>query len=78
MGKKIMDGNIEREVVKIACPVVEGNDQGFYLGYRDVMREDETEFGAEAGAATVEDVSRMSKAQLMALPSATARKRKPS
>ena len=61
MGIKIMDGNIEREVVKIACPLVEGNDQGFYLGYRDAMREDETEFGAEDGAA----FARMNKAQLV-------------
>lgn len=61
MGFKIMDGNVEREVIKIACPVVEGNDQGFYLGYRDSMQENETEFGAEDNAV----FARMSKAQLV-------------
>ena len=61
MGDKIMDGNIEREVIKIACPVVEGNDQGFYLGYRDTMRDDEEEFGADGGV----DFARMNKPQLV-------------
>ena len=40
-----------REVIKVAHPIVDGNDQGFVLKYRDEMREDETEFveGEEAG-----------------------------
>jgi hypothetical protein len=48
MGQKILVNGVERELVRVACPVVKGNDQGFYLSYRDLMREDEVEYDSEA------------------------------
>lgn len=33
-----------REVIKVAHPVVDGNDSGYCLKYRDEMRPDEVEF----------------------------------
>lgn len=35
----------EREVVKVACPLVPGNPDGFYLKYRDEMLPGEKIFG---------------------------------
>lgn len=37
----------EREVVKVACPKVPGNDLGFYLAYRDEMKPGEVLFEQE-------------------------------
>lgn len=44
MGEIVKDGNIDREVIKVACPVVDGNDQGFYVTYRDAMKDGEVEY----------------------------------
>lgn len=29
----------ERELVKVKCPIVEGNDSGYYVTYKDQMSE---------------------------------------
>lgn len=34
----------ERECVKVAHPIVDGNESGYVLKYRDEMRADEVEF----------------------------------
>lgn len=64
MKRTVIEDGKEREVIKIACDVTTDNDQGFYIGYRDAMKEGEVEFGAEDNAAT--NVSKMNKAQLVA------------
>ena len=63
MKTTIVEDGREREVIKISCPVTEDNDQGFYIGYRDAMKEDEVEFGEGAPSDAV-DVGRMNKTQL--------------
>lgn len=67
MGIKIMDGNVEREVVK----VVQGD--GFYTTYRDAMKEGEVVLDDDAneapafvgGVISATDIARMNKTQLI-------------
>lgn len=58
----IVEDGREREVIKIACDVTEDNAHGFYIGYRDTMKEDETEFGAEVSGGA--NIGKMNKTQL--------------
>ena len=44
MREMFNDNGVMREIIKVACPIIEGNDQGFYTQYRDAMRPDEFEY----------------------------------
>jgi hypothetical protein len=38
---------MERKLVKVACPVVDGNPDGYYMQYEDEMKEGEVLFDAK-------------------------------
>ena len=46
--------NQERELVKVKCPIVEGNDSGYYVTYKDQMSETDELYEPEAEKDRVE------------------------